>query len=152
MKHLSKAKFFASSNIDSKLINAIINHAFGGWSEFKEGVQDCANYGCSGGSVSGMIYYKDTVAFAEKYFELILKLMQNQAYEYGQDDSVTAHVLSCSNNRGSSIGGILVSDIEDCFILRNKDNEWYQSLFNWLAWYATEVVCQEYVDLCEQGE
>lgn len=45
--------------------------------EFKDSLGDVINYGCAGGTVSGLIYYKDTTAFYEKHKAAINTLLSD---------------------------------------------------------------------------
>lgn len=60
------------------LINAVINRIG------MDSVMDVVNHGADSG-FSGFIYYVDTHAFAIKYRKLIIKLLEEQASQLGED-------------------------------------------------------------------
>ena len=83
-------------------------------------IEDVTRHGCSGGTISELIYYADTSAFYEKYKEEIWRRLSDMADDLGCDSIL--HLIVTFN--GSKEVG---SDLQ----LRNV-----------LAWWAAEEVCR----------
>ena len=83
-------------------------------------IEDVTRHGCSGGTISELIYYADTSAFYEKYKEEIWRRLSDMADDLGCDSIL--HLIVTFN--GSKEGG---SDLQ---------------LRNLLAWWAAEEVCR----------
>jgi hypothetical protein len=71
---------------------------------------DLADHGCISGMVSGLIYYKETEAFAEKHREAIMELLADALDE------------------GSIDGDTVIEQIKG------------ETFDNWIAWFAFEYV------------
>ena len=83
-------------------------------------IKDVVQHGCSGGTISELIYYADTSAFYEKYKEEIWRRLSDMADDLGCDSIL--HLIVTFN--GSKEVG---SDLQ---------------LRNLLAWWAAEEVCR----------
>ena len=86
-------------------------------------IQDTADRGCSGGTVSELIYYADTSAFYEKYKEEIWQKLSDMADDLGEPSIL--HLIVTFN--GSTEVG---SETQ---------------LHNLLAWWACEEACREVI-------
>ena len=86
----------------------------------KSTIEDVTRHGCSGGTISELIYYADTSAFYEKYKEEIWRRLSDMADDLGCDSIL--HLIVTFN--GSKEVG---SDLQ---------------LRNLLAWWAAEEVCR----------
>ena len=86
-------------------------------------IEDTAEHGCAGGTVSELIYYADTEAFYEKYKEEIWDRLSNMADDMGEPSIL--HLIVTFN--GSKEVG---SDLQ---------------FRNLLAWWACEDVCREVI-------
>ena len=86
----------------------------------KSTIRDTAEHGCSGGTISELIYYADTEAFYEKYKEEIWQRLSDMADDMGEPSIL--HLIVTFN--GSKEVG---SDLQ---------------LRNLLAWWAAEEVCR----------
>src|ERR1044072_3551993 len=76
---ISTKKEVLKNNSEYKtLINAVINRIG------MAAVKDVINNGIDGG-FSGFIYYSDTHAFAMRYRKLIVKLLEEQAHQLGEE-------------------------------------------------------------------
>lgn len=129
--------------IDSSLVGSVVR-ACGGWKEFKEIAKDVADYGCSGGSVSGLIYYADTVAFTKRNLPAIKRLLALQWHERGY--SGVADMVSNFNGLSESVEGI------EYLLLTGKDDyDNKEQVYNILAWYVCEYVANEYIMLLENN-
>ena len=84
-------------------------------------IQDTADRGCSGGTVSELIYYADTSAFYEKYKEEIWRRLSDLADDMGEPSIL--HLIVTFNG--------------------SKEVGSYLQLRNLLAWWACEDVCRE---------
>ena len=83
-------------------------------------IKDAAEQGCSGGTISELIYYADTSAFYEKYQDEIWRRLGDQA-----DDLSADSILPLI----STFTG--VKDVGSPLQLKNL-----------LAWWAAEEVCR----------
>ena len=87
----------------------------------KSTIEATAEHGCSGGTISELIYYADTEAFYEKYKEEIWQRLSDMADDLGEPSIL--HLIVTFN--GSKEVG---SDLQ---------------LRNLLAWWGAEEVCRE---------
>ena len=83
-------------------------------------IRDTAEHGCSGGTISELIYYADTSAFYEKYKEEIWRRLSDMADDLGCDSIL--HLIVTFNG-SKEVGSNL-------------------QLKNLLAWWAAEEVCR----------
>tara|TARA_A100001011_G_scaffold162576_1_gene171049 strand:+ start:114 stop:473 length:360 start_codon:yes stop_codon:yes gene_type:complete len=84
-------------------------------------IEDVTRHGCSGGTISELIYYRDTSAFYEKY-----------------EDEIWDKLYDAANNCGSKSILHFIASLNGA-----KDVGCDVGLSNLLAWWATEVICQE---------
>ena len=83
-------------------------------------IKDTAEHGCSGGTISELIYYADTSAFYEKYQDEIWRRLGDMADDLGEDSIL--HLISTFTG---------VKDVWSPLQLKNL-----------LAWWAAEEVCR----------
>ena len=83
-------------------------------------IRDTAEHGCSGGTISELIYYADTSAFYEKYQDEIWRRLGDMADDLGEDSIL--HLIATFNG-AKDVGSPL-------------------QLKNLLAWWAAEEVCR----------
>ena len=86
----------------------------------KSTIKDTAQHGCSGGTISELIYYSDTSAFYDKYKDEIWRRLGDMADDLGEDSIV--HLISTFKG---------VKDVGAPLQLKNL-----------LAWWAAEEVCR----------
>jgi len=86
----------------------------------KETIEDVTRHGCSGGTISELIYYADTSAFYEKYKEEIWRRLSDMADDLGEPSIL--HLIVTFNG-SKEVGSEL-------------------QLHNLLAWWACEDVCR----------
>ena len=86
----------------------------------RDTIKDTAQHGCSGGTISELIYYADTSAFYDKYKEEIWRRLSDMADDLGCDSIL--HLIVTFNG-AKEVG----SDLQ---------------LRNLLAWWAAEEVCR----------
>ena len=84
-------------------------------------IEDTAEHGCAGGTVSELIYYADTEAFYKKYKEEIWQRLSDIADDMGEPSIL--HLIVTFNG--------------------SKDVGSELQLRNLLAWWACEDVCRE---------
>ena len=84
-------------------------------------IKDVVQHGCSGGTISELIYYADTSAFYEKYKEEICQRLSDMAADLGCESIL--HLIVTFNG-AKEVGSPL-------------------QLKNLLAWWAAEDVCRE---------
>ena len=86
----------------------------------KSTIKDVVQHGCSGGTISELIYYADTSAFYEKYKEEIWQRLSDMADDLGCESIL--HLIATFNG-AKEVGSPL-------------------QLKNLLAWWAAEEVCR----------
>ena len=91
-------------------------------------ISDVATYGCSGGTISELIYYGDTVKFHDKHEDEIWDELNESVQEQG---GTHLSYLSCLK------GGDQVDDLS--------------TLKNLLSWWVCEVIAQRIMDEREDG-
>ncbi|WP_166386796.1 hypothetical protein [Polaribacter sp. 11A2H] len=82
MSKLSKKTFLENHSSFPVFHKKLLKQGEVEWSLLKEYPQDY--YAANSGSVPGMIYYTDTVAFAKKYHLSILQILEEFENECGQ--------------------------------------------------------------------
>lgn len=135
---LTIKKFCEYSNIDSKLIKAVVRQS-GGWEAFQEKARDIYNHGIMGG-YGGWIYYSETVNFYTKNRALIVSLAEKQAQEDGDTVSMVKG-FCCLNDDYNH------SEVAKTLYGRKKDID--TQIANALAWYACEEVARSFCDMME---
>ena len=83
-------------------------------------IKDVVQHGCSGGTISELIYYADTSAFYEKYKEEIWQRLSDMADDLGCDSIL--HLIVTFNG--------------------SKEVGSHVQLKTLLAWWAAEEVCR----------
>ena len=83
-------------------------------------IKDVVQHGCSGGTISELIYYADTSAFYEKYKDEIWQRLSDMADDLGCDSIL--HLIVTFNG--------------------SKEVGSHLQLKNLLAWWAAEEVCR----------
>ena len=86
----------------------------------RDTIKATAEHGCSGGTISELIYYADTSAFYEKYKEEIWQRLSDMADDLGCDSIL--HLIVTFNG--------------------SKEVGSHLQLKNLLAWWAAEEVCR----------
>lgn len=133
---MTTKKQVLQNNSDYKtLINAVIN-SLGG----TEYVQDVNNHGISGG-FPGFTYYSDTHKFAMRYRKLIVKLLEEQADQLGEE------VVSMVSNFGVFRNNPMDNDDRKELYKYLGGGKCEQStITNLMAWFAAEEVCRMFED------
>jgi len=121
------------SNLDYRLVNAVIAQL-----GLEDGddcgiLEDIANHGVNGG-FNGFIYYNETSEFYAENQEIITRQLKEDADNYGYDSMLPMVMqFQCCDSTEDEVGQTIFSN-----------NHHDQMVANCLAWYAAEVVAQEY--------
>lgn len=128
---ISTKKQVLANNSDYKtLINAVINRVG------MDHIEDINNHGISCG-FSGFIYYSDTHAFAMRYRKLIVKLLEEQANNFGQE--VVEMVSGFGIFRNSPMDN---EDRKELYKYLGGGKCEQSTITNLMAWFAAEEVCR----------
>ena len=112
------------------LINAVINRIG------LESVEDVNNHGINGG-FNGFISYTETHAFAMRYRKLIVRLLEDQAEQLGEDT-----VSMVSNFGVFRNSGMDNDDKKELYKYLGGGRNQQSSITNVMAWFAAEEVCR----------
>jgi hypothetical protein len=126
----TKTQVFASYPQYKTLINAVINRVG------MDSLPDIRNHGIDGG-FSGFIYYNDTHAFAMRYRKLIVKLLEEQANEMGEE--VVSMVSNFGVFRRSKMDN---EDRKDLYKYLGGGKCEQSTITNLMAWFAAEEVAR----------
>lgn len=88
MSKLNKKNFLQNFSSNPSFHKKLLKQGGVEWSLIKENSEDY--YTANSGSVNGMIYYKDTVAFARKNHLQILQILEAFESECGKLENKTA--------------------------------------------------------------
>lgn len=130
----SKAQVLRDNSEYKTLINAVIKNIG------LDSVSDVNSHGIDGG-FSGFIYYSETHAFAMRYRKLIVKLLEQQADEIGEE--VTEMVSHFGVFRNSPIDN---DDRKDLYKYLGGGRPEQGTITNVMAWFAAEEVCRMFED------
>lgn len=103
----------------------------------KESIQDVVNHGINVG-FGGFIYYADTVKFWRKHRKIITRLAEEQWQELDYQnllDMISG--FRCNN-------GWTTDEVARAFY--GNYNDEYERIYNCLAWYAAEEVCNWFME------
>jgi hypothetical protein len=112
------------------LINAVIANIG------MDSVEDVVNHGIDGG-FNGFIYYNDTHNFAMKHQKLIIKLLEEDADELGED--VVKMVSGFGVFRHSPMDN---EDKKELYKYLGGGRSEQSTITNLMAWFAAEEVCR----------
>lgn len=99
-------------------------------------ILDVVNHGADAG-YPGFTYYKDTHAFAMRYRKLIVKMLEEQADEFGTD--VVSMVAGFGVFRNSPMDN---EDKRELYKYLGGGRNEQSTITNIMAWYALEEVCR----------
>lgn len=136
---IKKQDFVKNSNIDPKLINAVVNQ-FGGYESFTDYAEDVTNHGIDAG-FSGFTYYTDTHSFAMQNRKLIVALLEETASELGED--VVSMVSHFGVFRNSPMDA---EDKKELYKYLGGGRPQQSAITNVMAWFAAEEVCRSFTD------
>jgi hypothetical protein len=126
---ISKTQVIKNNPAYKTLINAVINRIG------LDSVKDVNNHGIDVG-FSGFVYYSDTHAFAMRYRKLIVKLLEQQAEEFGQE--VVEMVSGFGVFRNNPMDN---DDRKELYKYLGGGRCEQSTITNLMAWYAAEEVC-----------
>lgn len=113
------------------LINSVIAEL-----QEPEQLNEVLNHGCIGGTIPGLIYYRDTCKFYRKNKAGIMELIS----EY--EDST-----------GEKITDLISKQIEystgEFYSALSRYNEDHTQIYNWLTWFGFEQICYMLSDILE---
>jgi uncharacterized protein YggL (DUF469 family) len=128
---ISTLKKVIAENSDYKaLINAVITRIG------LDAVNDVNNHGISGG-FNGFIYYTETHAFAMKHRKDIVRMLEQQADELGQE--VVEMVSGFGAFRHNKMDN---EDRKELYKYLGGGRCEQSNITNLMAWYAAEEVCR----------
>jgi hypothetical protein len=111
-----------------------ISRQMGGKSELLQHYKDVANHGADSG-FNGFIYYSETVKFWRNNKKLILESLSQLADDLGEN------VINMVRNFNCIKGDFSTDEIGKA--LYGSYCEEFDLIYNCLAWYALETICQE---------
>lgn len=111
-----------------------VSRQIGGKSELLQHYQDVINHGADCG-FNGFIYYSETVNFWRNNKKSILESLSQLANDLGENATEIVKNFNC-------IKGDFSTD-EVGKALYGRYCEEFDLIYNCLAWYALETVCQE---------
>lgn len=127
---ISKKQVLKDNSEYKTLINAVINRIG------LDSVNDVNSHGIDGG-FSGFIYYTETHAFAMRYRKLIVKLLEQQAEDLGEE------VVSMVSNFGVfSRSPMDNDDRKELYKYLGGGKCEQSTITNLMAWFAAEEVCR----------
>ena len=130
-----QVKNFIKNYPNNGLSRAVINYV--GEEEFLERAADVAMHGADGGSFVGFIYYDDTLKFALDNYDAIKQCLRQYADDCGMTVIDVLSGFACLKN-------IDEDEIAEAFYSRDQDHEHHVDVFNSLAWYAAELVADDF--------
>ncbi len=131
----SKKQVLSEMSEYKTLINGVLN-SLGGL----DNVEDVANHGANAGW-PGFTYYSDTHKFAMRYRKLIVKMLEEQADEFGQE--VVEMVSSFGTFRHSPMDN---DDRKELYKFLGGGRCEQSQITNLMAWFALEEVCRMFED------
>ena len=126
----SKKQVLTDNSTYKTLINAVINRIG------LDSVQDVNNHGIDGG-YNGFIYYTDTHSFAMRYRKLIVRLLEEQAEQLGEE--VVSMVSNFGVFRRSAMDN---EDRKELYKYLGGGKCEQSTITNLMAWFAAEEVCR----------
>ncbi len=127
----TKAEVLKENSDYKTLINAVIKQLGG-----TEPLSDIRNHGIQGG-FAGFIYYSDTVAFANRHRSSIVRLLEQQAEELGED--VVKMVSGFGFFRNNPMDA---DDKKDLYRYLGGGKCQETTIPNLMAWFAAEEVAR----------
>jgi hypothetical protein len=136
---LTLKKFVSETHLDESLVRSVVRQV-GGWGSFTEMAEDVSNHGADGG-FSGFVYYSDTVPFAKRNLDALLRTCRDMARDFGDGDEY--QLIAGFNCLKMTVGEVAGA-------IHNPKHEDRTTVLNALAWFALEEVSRSYVDAMER--
>ena len=130
----TKKQVIAEYSEYKTLINGVINRIG------TKSISDVNNYGAAAG-YGGFTYYSDTHSFAMRHRKSIVKMLEEQADDFGQE--VVEMVSSFGIFRKSPMDK---QDKKDLYRYLSGAKCEQSTITNIMAWYALEEVCRMFED------
>ncbi len=121
------------------LINAVVRNIG------KESITDVINHGGDSG-FSGFIYYSETHSFAMRYRKLIIKLLEEQAYDMDEEVVKMVSNFGVFYDRQTRISDMDNDDRKNLYKYIGGGKCEQSTVTNVMAWFALEEVCRMFVD------
>ena len=122
LNELKKEKGF-SNRLEKRVINDLLSNLYT-TSELKNYITDIVEFGCSGGTVTSLIYYSDTVRFFNNYRGEILDLFKNFIYD-------TDNLYENSKGLYTKIYDSIIYESQKKFTMEEKNS---------LTWFVYENI------------
>jgi len=126
----SKKQVLQDNSEYKTLINAVINRIG------LDAVNDVNNCGMAAG-FSGFTWHSDTHTFAMRYRKLIVKLLEQQAEDLGED--IVSMVASFGYFRNNKMDN---EDKKELYKYLGGGRNEQSTITNLMAWFAAEEVCR----------
>jgi hypothetical protein len=127
----TKKQVLAENPEYKTLVNAVVNQLGG-----MDSLEDIRNHGIDGG-FSGFIYCSDTVKFASRHRSSIVRLLEQQADEMGEDVVKMVSEFGIFRNNGMD-----AEDKKDLYRFLGGGKCKEHTIPNLMAWYAAEEVAR----------
>lgn len=122
-------------NLPHSQLALAVARQVGGKSELLEIAQDVNRHGAAGG-FNGFIYYSETVGFFRKNKKAIIDLVEEMADDFGKSPQKLVATFQCLD----------CDETEAAKALYGRYDEGFDLIYNALAWFALETVCNEVVE------
>ena len=134
-------KNFIKNYPNHGLSQAVINYV--GEEEFLERAADVAIHGADGGAFNGFIYYDDTLPFALDNYDSIKQCLKQYADDCGIGVIEVLSGFTCLKSF-TCLKNPEADEIAEAFYTKDPSHEYYTDVFNSLAWYAAELVANDF--------
>ena len=108
-----------------------------GEDEFVASAEDVAIHGADTGVFTGFIYYDDTLKFALDNYDAIKQCLKQYADECGLSMIDILSGFKC-------LKYIDADEIAEAFYTKDPSHEYHTPVFNSLAWFAAELVANDF--------
>ena len=136
-------KNFIKDYPNNGLSQAVIDYV--GEEEFLERAADVAIHGAGSGAFIAFIYYDDTIKFALDNYDEIKQCLRQYADECGISLIDVLSGFKC-------LKYIDADEIAEALYTRDTSHEYHTPVFNALAWYAAELVANDFYQSQEQNK
>lgn len=133
---ISKTQVIKNNSSYKTLINAVINNLTNG----VEDVENVNQFGIDAG-FGNFIYYSDTHKFAMRYRKMIVRMLEEQADDFGIE--VVEMVAGFGMFRRNPMDN---DDRKDLYKYLGGGRPEQGAITNLMAWFAAEEVCRMFED------
>jgi oligoribonuclease NrnB/cAMP/cGMP phosphodiesterase (DHH superfamily) len=135
----SKKQVLADRPEYKTLINAVVNRIG------MDSIEDVTSHGADSG-FSGFIYYSETHTFAMRYRKLIVKLLEEQADQLGEDVVTMVSNFGVFYDRNARKSTMDNEDKRELYKYLGGGRNEQSAVTNVMAWFALEEVCRMFED------